>query len=270
MSHPIYSELKVQDVVPFGQDQQTAQFFALRMDRPAWENWRPGQFVMVRPQSFGLEMPWARPLGICRVTDQNLVCFFQISGRGTARMATLAPGDKISVWGPLGNSFAVEPDIPTMIIAGGVGIAPFIGYAYMHPKPWNLNMLFGHKALEGCYPVDSLNERIQVDCMREEKPGDLEKFINAIRERMAEHAAHKGLVLACGPMPFLRTVKQFAAEFNVRTQLSLEGRMGCGVGACLGCVVKTTEKWPVPAQKEWPVQVCNHGPIFWSDQVNLD
>jgi dihydroorotate dehydrogenase electron transfer subunit len=70
-------------------------------------------------------------------------------------------------------------------------------------------------------------------------------------------------------VPFLRTVQKFAAETGVRCQLSLENRMACGVGACLGCVTKTTAAWPVPEKREGYVQVCNHGPVFWSDQVEL-
>lgn len=270
MAHPTNSLLKVLDIVPFGQVGNTAHFFALRMERPDWTAWKPGQFVMVRPRSFGLEMPWARPLGICHVTEQHLVCFFQVVGRGTARMAELKPGDEIHVWGPLGNSFAVEPETPTLLLAGGIGIAPFIGYVHAHPKPWNLTMLFGHRARLGCYPVDSINERIPLDTLHETVPGDLDNFIFTMRERMHEYAENGGLVLACGPQPFLRTVQSLAAELKVRTQLSLESRMACGVGACLGCVVKTTDKWPVPDKQNWPVQTCNHGPIFWSDQVVLD
>ena len=86
---------------------------------------------------------------------------------------------------------------------------------------------------------------------------------------MTEYAEQKGLVLACGPTPFMKTVQKFADEVGVRCQLSLENRMACGVGACLGCVSKTTEKWPVPAKRGGQVQVCNHGPVFWSDQIEL-
>ena len=80
-------------------------------------------------------------------------------------------------------------------------------------------------------------------------PGDLDNFIYSIQDRMAEFAEQKGLVLACGPTPFMQTVQKFAAELGVRCQLSLENRMACGVGACLGCVSKTTENWPVPAKR---------------------
>lgn len=270
MSQPSSCLVKVLDLVPFGPEAGPRQFFALRMERPAWEHWRPGQFMMLRPRSFGLDIPWGRPFGICHMTEHHLVCFFQVVGKGTARMADLKAGDVVQVWGPLGNGFALEPETSTLLVAGGMGIVPFVGYAHTHPKPWNVSMLFGHRASVRSYPLDSINERITVDTLHETVPGELDNFIYILRERMAEYADQNGLVLACGPQPLLRTVQGFAAELKVRTQLSLETRMACGVGACLGCVTHTTEAWPVPGKRDWPVQTCTHGPVFWAQHIVLD
>jgi len=150
-----------------------------------------------------------------------------------------------------------------------MGIAPFIGYTAEHPKPWNISMLFGHREPLDCYPIDSINERITVDTLRETVPGDLDNFIFNIEERIKENAAQNGLVLACGPLPFLKTVQKFALEHGARCQLSLENKMACGVGGCLGCVVKTTDAWPDEAKRNAPVQCCTKGPVFWADQVSL-
>lgn len=269
MLHATTTELEVLDLVPFGQTGAESRFFALRLSRPDWERWRPGQFVMVRPRNFGLESLWGKPLGICHMTARHMICFFQVRGRGTRRMAELRAGDTVRVWGPLGNGFAMEPDTPTLLLAGGMGIVPFVGYVVTHPKPWNVSMLFGHREPASCYPVDNINEHIAVDSLREQADGDLDNFIYTIQERMRDCAEQKGLVLACGPTPFMRTVQQFAAALDVRCQLSLENRMACGVGACLGCVARTTSAWPAQDKREFPVQVCTHGPVFWSDQVEL-
>lgn len=272
MSTPSTSLLTVLDLVPYGQTGPERRFFALRLSRPDWphwDNWRPGQFVMVRPLSFGLEIPWARPFGICHMTARHLVCFFQVHGRGTARMAKLASGDQVRVWGPLGNGFAMEEDKPTLLLAGGMGIVPFVGYVYRHHQPWNLSMLFGHRESLGCYPVDSINERITLDSLREHESGDLDNFIYALEEHIRDNAEQHGLVLACGPRPFLLTVQQLAARYGARAQLSLENRMACGVGACLGCVTRTTESWRVAATRGKPVQVCTQGPVFWASEIEL-
>lgn len=90
---------------------------------------------MLRPQGWALDMPWARPFSICRVSTNELVIFFQVAGRGTEKMAKLRRGDKVHLWGPLGNRFAVEGGTPTLLLAGGIGIAPFVGYAERHPTP---------------------------------------------------------------------------------------------------------------------------------------
>lgn len=269
MTAPTCSDLTVLDLVPYGQTAPDRYFYALRLARPTWNNWSPGQFVMVRPASFGLEIPWGRPLGICHLNERHLILFFQVLGRGTRKLAEVKLGEKIKVWGPLGHGFAQEVDKPTLLLAGGMGLVPFVGYVYRHPKPWNVSMLFGHRQPLNCYPVDSVNERITVDTLRESASGDLDNLIFSIQERMHDCAEQQGLVLACGPMPFLRTVYRFAKETGVRCQLSLENRMACGVGACLGCVTKTSAAWPTEEYRSNYVQVCTKGPVFWAHELSL-
>lgn len=268
MAQSDFYDLSVIDNIPFGLAGTQGQFFALRLELPPWKQWFPGQFVMIRPQSWTFEIPWARPFSICRVRNQELVVFFQIAGRGTERMAYLKSGDRVHLWGPLGNRFSIE-DKPTLLLAGGVGIAPFLGYVDMHPHPNNLSLLFGHKQPKDYYPTEMLFERITVHSFKEDTANDREVFLAKVQVGIQEHAERNGLVIACGPVPFLKFVQTVALECNVRTQLSLESRMACGVGACLGCVVQTTEKWPVKDMAGMPVPTCTHGPVFWADQILL-
>lgn len=261
--------LTVLDLVPFGQTGPDRRFFALRLSHPGWEDWQPGQFIMIRPESFGLDITWGRPLSICHVTRRHLICFFQVRGPGTDRMGSLKAGDQVWVWGPLGNHFALDWKKPTLLLAGGMGIVPFVGYVNRHPRPWNVNMLFGHREPLGCYPVDSINEHIPVDSLQEPENGDLDNFIYTMQEKMRDCAEQDGLALACGPEPFLRCVQDFALQFGLRCQISLERRMACGVGACLGCVTRTNENWPVRGKAGAPVQTCVNGPVFWADQVKI-
>ena len=242
--------------------------FALTLSPPLWSDWRAGQFVMLRPVAWGLEMLRARPFSVAGLDAQGLVCFFQVAGRGTERLTRLKAGDEVHAWGPLGNGFASEPDTPTLLLAGGIGIAPFVGYALQHPMPCNLTLLFGHRASEDSYPLKALRGRINVESIQDNGPADVERFIVRLKQRMAEYAG--GLTLACGPKPLLRTVREYAVENGARVQLSLEERMACGVGACLGCVVTSTEAWPVPEKRQRPVPSCTCGPVFWADQILLD
>jgi dihydroorotate dehydrogenase electron transfer subunit len=245
-----------------------------------FSGYSPGQFVMLRPESWGLEFTWARPLSIGEVT-QDAVFFFQVAGRGTGRLARLAPGEKVLMVGPLGTGFALEPDKPALLLAGGIGLAPFVGYVRRHPEKGNLKLLFGHRKELGSYPFAALSDQIEAESHQEKNPEDLRVFLNRVEEHIAAYAAKgagRGLVLACGPLPFLCAVREMGLRHKARTQLSLEARMACGVGACLGCVVqplldnatgrnKSAQLLPERMHKVLPVPCCTCGPVFWADSV---
>ena len=266
-------QLTVLDLVPFGNPGCNTAFYALRLSPPEWENWKPGQFVMIRPAKNGSELLWARPFSICRVTKVDMVLFFQVVGRGTAALSRLQPGDEVSVWGPLGNYFAVESQTPTLILAGGIGIAPFVGYVHSHPSPWEIHMEFGHRMPLECYPIDSINEKAIVEANLERNLEDRQIFLSKVEDKIKEYA-EKGLVLACGPTPFLREVQRYSLKHKARTQISLETRMACGVGACLGCVVKAGKQGQSlnkegDADSFSNMQTCTAGPNFWADRVTF-
>lgn len=260
--------LEVIDNIPFGLAGMQGHFFALRLELPDWKSWAPGQFVMIRPQSWTLEIPWARPFSICRVNNGELVVFFQISGKGTEQMAYLRRGNRVNLWGPLGNRFSIE-EKPTLLLAGGIGIAPFVGYIDSHSNPNNLHMMFSHKYPKDCYPIETLSEKIKFFSFQENTLQDREIFLDQVCTEIKQYAACNGLVIVCGPTPFLKFVQTTALEYKVRTQLSLESQMACGIGACLGCVVQTTDKWPVKNMAGMPVPTCTNGPVFWADQIVL-
>ncbi len=266
MSESTITRATVLDLVPFGNPGATPEFFALRLTPPAWPEWKPGQFIMLRPAGAGKERLWGRPFAICRLTPRDLVIFFQVRGAGTLEIAAAKPGDEMDIWGPLGNALVMERDTPTLLVAGGIGIAPFVGYAHGHPAPWNLSMEFGHRHNLDCYPFDGLNEKIMIDAHHDKGPDDTAAFVELLDSRIAEHAGKKGLVLACGPTGLLKEVQRLAAKHKVRAQISLETRMACGIGACLGCVVKAR---PEGGQEFTHMQTCTCGPNFWADAVQL-
>jgi dihydroorotate dehydrogenase electron transfer subunit len=165
----------------------------------------------------------------------------------------------VTIWGPLGNGFAVEQGVNTLLLAGGIGIAPFVEYAAAHPSPDRVSLLFGHRPPLSCYPFEDLSRMVKAESFQDKSPEDIPRFVALMEERMAGHAG--GLALACGPTPFLRAVKSAAARLGVRCQISLENRMACGVGACLGCVCRDKDGHNV--------QTCTKGPVFWADQIDI-
>lgn len=290
-------EACIAEVLPLGCCEAEGPRFAelhLLVSDPAWQGFLPGNFVMLRPilrnqqpvpLAWGHDLLWGRAFSICRSTRDadgktRVVLFMQVVGRGTPALLGLQPGDKVLMWGPLGNAFAVEPDTPTLLLAGGLGVAPFVGYTQAHPNLANVRLEFGHRMPLPCYPLETLPQDLSFNTHLESNSQDLQNFIKLLEEQIADYAAKQapgqtfggrgGLVLACGPKPFLKTVYDLALRFKARAQLSLETQMACGSGVCLGCTVKAAKEFgPVPLP-EWPVQVCLQGPIFWANEIILD
>ncbi len=258
---------------------QGGGLFSLLLENPGWDTWRPGQFVMLRRKTPRADCLWARPFSICDLNGDGLHIVFQALGRETAEFARLAPGEKLTVWGPLGNGFSLEKSRPTLLLAGGIGLAPFVGYIRSHPAPERLSLNFGHRLPLECYPFAACSSghcsSIRATSYLERCAEDLQEFICILERDIRANAAEKGLILACGPMPFLRTVHAFSRQYGARTELSLETRMACGVGACLGCVVKgrkSDEKHTggtADTDFGW-VQTCSCGPVFRAEDLDLE
>ncbi len=275
---PIRLELEVLDNVPFGTtNEKKIQFQALTLklpenlqeNAPSWLSWNAGQFVMLRPKNWRNEIISARPFSIARVSHQGLVLFFQTVGEGTKQIATLTHGDKVIVWGPLGNGFTMQDKYPTLLVAGGIGIVPFMGYTEQHKRKGNLQMLFSHRIPSESYPLDTIAQTIDVQSFYEQNSSDLDRFLSTVKTSMLKTAKNDGLVLACGPMPLLKYVWHISQEHSVKTQISLENKMSCGVGACLGCVAKTSMEWPDQFKAGLPIQTCTSGPVFWAHEIDL-
>jgi dihydroorotate dehydrogenase electron transfer subunit len=269
----------VRALVPLGAGKKRG-FFSLLLEGEGPPAWVPGQFVMLRPEGWSRELPWARPFSIGRWGEEGLEVFFQVVGRGTALLAGLRPGESVRVLGPLGSGFAPEERKPVLLLAGGMGIAPFAGYILRRAGSSNLRLCFGHRAPLDCYPYAALAGHCLAEHFPDENPGDLPLFLRRVEELLAGTAREGGLVLACGPAPFLRAVQGFSLKHGARAQISLENRMACGLGVCLGCVVKPltgegggnrSRQRVLPALEQGlPVPVCSCGPVFWADSVELE
>lgn len=259
MATPLCAGAKVLRLTPHGPEGREHGLWLLELENPGFHGARPGQFAMLRPPAWGFDPLWARPFSICRALPESLIFHFQVAGRGTLALTTLKPGDPVTVWGPLGQGFAVEPGVPTLMLAGGIGIAPFVEYAAVHPTPERLSLLFGHRPPLSCYPYEDLAEMAACESFQDKTSEDIPAFVRLLDERVAAHA--DGLVLACGPTPFLKAVKAAAIKHGARCQISLENRMACGVGACLGCVATDAAGHNV--------QTCTKGPVFWAGDVEL-
>lgn len=217
---------------------------------------KPGQFAHLYLPGKTLR----RPISICEADPEKgtLRFVFQIRGDGTARLAELGMDDTMDVLAPLGSGFDLG-DITrkAVFIGGGIGVPPLLEAA----KP------FGEHATV----ITGFRSESSVILKR-----DFERSGNRVLIATDDGSAgHRGLVtdcldgleydaiFACGPIPMLKAVDKIAREKNVPCQVSLEERMACGIGACLGCAVKLRRE----NGAEYYGHVCKDGPVFDSRRI---
>ena len=181
---------------------------------------------------------------------------FKVVGKGTAQLATLSVGSPITILAPLGRGFPEPPvGYKIVIIAGGMGIAPlFPLIASQKASSSPVSVLYGVKSHDDlvCLPELRILGTIPIKITTEDGTGEGERgLVTQLLKR--EEGGVKTALYACGPEPMLQSVSDYASERNIPCWISVERRMACGVGACLSCVVKTTDGYQ---------RVCCDGPIF--------
>lgn len=228
------------------------EFYHLLLGSPGW-NWRPGQFLMLRPQKWSLDPFGARPFSIADDDGKNLHIYFQVVGRGTRKLSGIQKQETLTVWGPLGNGFDYDPELPCLLLAGGMGIVPFLGLVEQSPCKQNLELLFGHRKELDNYPYSRIAEKIWAEHIRDVSRQDLVRLEQELQKKIRDYSGY-GQILTCGPRPFLKLVQEISRVHRATIQVSLETRMLCGIGACLGCTVQNKNMKNIP--------VCSQGPVF--------
>ena len=229
---------------------------------------RPGQFIQLRVTTGrSIDPLLARPISIqraCAATGEVAV-LFKVVGRGTALLAAQTPGACLTALGPIGNGFTVPETARTVaLVGGGVGMPPmfFLADTLRRARPeLQLTLYYGgrtHADLLLLPEWEALG--VTLVLATDDGSAGYHGLITApLRE--AWQAERSDFVAACGPKPMLRAVQRLAQSLEIPGQLSLEARMACGVGACLGCVCAT-----VTGQR----RVCVDGPVFALDEVEFD
>lgn len=201
-----------------------------------------------------------RPISICDTGDKFVRFCFQVKGEGTRLLAEREPGDLIDIMGPLGHGFTVEADKKAVVIGGGIGVFPLLQLA--RETEGAVFLGFRNKDMVVCED-DFLEAHNNVTiCTDDGSYGYNGYAIAAMGEYLLENDAD--VIYCCGPTPMLKAVKQIAEHRNIPCQLSLEERMGCGIGACLTCVCETKDEGMGKMK-----QVCTCGPVFDSKEVVL-
>lgn len=220
---------------------------------------KPGQFISIYCHEGSRLLP--RPISICEIdrADQALRIVYRVQGKGTEEFSKMRTGGSVDIVGPLGNGFPLKGK-KAFLIGGGIGIPPLLQLA--KELKCEKQMILGYQ--------DSLF--LQEEFKRLGNPyvatedgsyGTEGNVMDAIRENGLEAE----IIYACGPMPMLRAVKSYARERNIECWVSLEERMACGIGACLGCVCKSKEK-DVHTNVN-SKRICKEGPVFRAEEVDF-
>jgi dihydroorotate dehydrogenase electron transfer subunit len=249
------TQLEVLEISPMAEE----RFWHLRLQSPNW-SWSPGQFLMLRSLAWDHDPLGARPFSIADQNQDGLHIYMQVLGKATRSLARLRPGQDLLVWGPLGRGFYLEPESPALLLAGGMGLVPFVGLINNHPHPRELELIFGHRQALENYPFNDLADRVLAWDVQDRSEKDLLRLQRAMQVKIKGYAPD-GRVLACGPEPFLRMVQEIALEAGAKTQLCLERYMACGIGACLGCVVQNSQGEHI--------QSCLQGPVFPAEEIRI-
>jgi dihydroorotate dehydrogenase electron transfer subunit len=263
-------------------------------------NSRPGQFVEVRCSN-GIEPLLRRPLGVHRITRAGIELLYEVIGKGTEMLSRKRPGETLDLIGPLGNGFDITrttndpaPLGPsglgygagerrtTILIAGGIGVAPLValaqnlaysGQRIAYRKKNRIHVFIGAKTKERILCENDFKKlgcttHVSTDNGSKGRKGlvseSLSDFLNAKRHTL------NATVYACGPIGMLKAVAKIAAGYRIPCQVSLEERMACGVGACLGCPVKVLPKvtgYGLRVTGYEYKMVCKDGPVFDAEEI---
>lgn len=205
----------------------------------------PGQFYMIKGLNGDYLLP--RPISVHEYQDGKIRLLYRVSGHGTDQISKLKANDDIQVLGPLGNGFNIELlNGRIAIVGGGIGIAPLL-YLAKNIASQKPDIFLGYKDHTFC--VDSFRPYCnELTVVTEDgntgQQGYVTDFVNI---------SDYDIVITCGPDVMMEKIIRAGQEKNVVVYASLEKRMACGVGACLGCVVNT-----IDGNK----RVCKEGPVF--------
>jgi dihydroorotate dehydrogenase electron transfer subunit len=225
---------------------------------------QPGQFITVRCEWLTLRRPFSiHQVAIAGEPNQSQVALlFNVLGRGTLWLSQLRRGDRIDILGPLGKGFNIDREgTNLLLVAGGIGIAPIVFLAQNASAQHSMTLIHGaNTAARLCQP-QSLPEPLRFVPVTED--GSVGQK-GAVTDALPHFLDWADQIFACGPVDMYRAMAAMslqAKRSNLKLrecQVSLEVRMGCGIGACYACTLKT---------KKGLKQVCRDGPIFRLDDI---
>lgn len=247
----------------------------------------PGQFVQIRLGDIRGPL-LRRPFSIHKVHGPTFEILYQVLGQGTEVFSSKKAGEYLDIIGPLGNGFELFSSRPNiLIVAGGIGVAPLLFLAekltysverraYRKDKGLELSAkrypcLAGRQALNAIVLIgaktkgqilcekDFIDTGYSVKIATDDGSRGFKGYVSSLlRQELSIIDYQLSTIYACGPKPLLKEVAAISKRYNIPAQISLEEHMACGIGACLGCVVKTRSGFQ---------RVCKEGPVFNAKEI---
>ncbi len=222
--------------------------YLMRLEGDLSEIKNPGEFVEVKLDNYYLR----RPISVHDFSNTHLDLLYKVLGQGTLDMSKYESGKKLDVLVGLGNGFDVNQSKKPLLVAGGIGIAPMYALA----KKFNElkirpTLIYGAAKGKDLVMVEEFKQLADVILCSDD--GNVGYKGNPV-SYLKEHEVNFDKYFACGPQVMMKYLALYSQEGYV----SLEARMGCGFGACMGCSIQTTSG---------PKRVCKEGPVFDSSEV---
>jgi dihydroorotate dehydrogenase electron transfer subunit len=245
----------------------------LRLGVPGWPGSAPGQFAMLSPGPQGaaerfdplLPRPMAVYRSVAETGGAELEILYKLTGRGTRLLAGAMPGERVRVVGPLGIGFPLpQAGQRALLVGGGTGIASLHDLAAAARARGPVVVLLGARTagdLMGRADFAALGVELRI-ATEDGSEGTRGRVTALLEEALDEPNAADDLVYACGPTPMMQRAAEIAAVRSRRCIVSLENRMACGFGVCLGCAV--------PRAGGGFALVCRDGPVLAADAVRWE
>lgn len=214
---------------------------------------RPGQFAHVLVPG----KPLRRPISICDVQKDTLRLVFEVKGEGTEIMSAMQTGTYVDILAPLGTGFQVDKNKRYCFIGGGIGVPPMLYAAKQSENPMVITGFRNKDMVILQEDFASLGAKLFLTT-DDGSCGTHGLVTDVLKEKIQEIDE----VCACGPWPMLRAIAGICKQEGKPCQVSLEERMGCGVGACLVCACKVRRN----GTEEY-LHVCKDGPVFLAEEV---
>jgi len=248
---PVLTLAAVRDVRQLSASVWKMTLYSPELARPA----KPGQFVHIK---CGEGNFLRRPISVCNAQGDTLTLVFERKGAGTRYLSERRAGEKLDILGPLGNGFELRKG-RYLLVGGGIGVPPLL---YAAKSAESADAVLGFRTKDAVILEDEFRAACdEVTVATDDGSYGTYGTIAAPLREMLASGGYAG-VLACGPRAMLRAVAEICAEHSVPCQVSMEERMGCGVGACLVCACKTREGGARAMRR-----VCKDGPVFWAEEV---